>query len=898
MSTFVEYVHYCVYCSWNREASSLTMLSPRCERCGCALRADSREAFRRIAPGLRETSGPTHRRTDTTAVFACLVSVPFLLPLFGVHVSDVAFAVPLVMLLFAAVRCAQASVASGARRGMWRSITAACAFAAAASLLALVSAVTGGTLTAAFYLGTLGSVGLLAAGAFLAQSALRGARLERVVDALLWCAVIAALGTYIVVIPGFAHGDPVLTSVFLLDVAAVSLFTLAVIVRRDSRHRRMGWWLVGAATAAAVGDGVVAMHSSGWVPSLPGLAALLWAAAGFGLATAAEREASDADAAPETAEEPTGVRWLMGRVLLPLAAVVSFPALGLVVWLEDGRLDPWQLVFFGAFFLFALVVAFGRQAYLLLDNRRAVTRERRLRREVMSRNAELEALTGLATTMTQTLEEAPIIEQALGVLHLAARASSSALHATGGGRSELLATTGDWQDDEVWVGAPRSDAEPVEIDTRGGRSIARFRLSARGHTIGTVTLVRPAVGALTDERVRLLRLLVDQMAVAVQNARDYREKLEQAIRDPLTGLYNRRFFFEALDKEVGRHERYDSSASLVIFDVDDFKQINDRHGHAAGDEVLRKIARIGQGLLRPADSFARIGGEEFALLLPETQQLDALLVAERLRTAVARSTMLPDRRVTLSGGVSSCPQDATTREEFEKKADAALYWAKRNGKDLCAVASEVTGAEEGSSDGDGMLAHLYAMVAAIDARELVTRDHSENVAAYAVAIGQALGMDRERIMALRRAALLHDIGKITVAASILSKPGRLDPHEWTQIQGHPTVGATMLMHAGLPDESRWVRHHHERIDGNGYPDQLVRNQIPLEARIIFVADSFEAMTSDRPYRTGMRVEEALAELHRCAGTQFDPPIVDALAELIDRGELAVLALRAESAAAG
>jgi HD-GYP domain-containing protein (c-di-GMP phosphodiesterase class II) len=152
-------------------------------------------------------------------------------------------------------------------------------------------------------------------------------------------------------------------------------------------------------------------------------------------------------------------------------------------------------------------------------------------------------------------------------------------------------------------------------------------------------------------------------------------------------------------------------------------------------------------------------------------------------------------------------------------------------------------------------------------------------------------------MALRRAALLHDIGKITVSASILSKPGRLDPHEWTQIHAHPTVGATMLMHAGLPEESRWIRHHHERIDGNGYPDQLVRDQIPLEARIIFVADSFEAMTSDRPYRPGMRVEEALAELHRCAGTQFDPRIVDALAELIGGGELAVLALRAENVAA-
>jgi diguanylate cyclase (GGDEF)-like protein len=551
------------------------------------------------------------------------------------------------------------------------------------------------------------------------------------------------------------------------------------------------------------------------------------------------------------------------------------------------------VAFFGAFFVLALVVAFGRQAYLLLDNRRAVTRERRLRREVMSRNAELEALTGLATTMTQTLEEAPIIEQALGVLHLAARASSSALHGIVPNGHELLATTGEWQDDEPWVGVPRDDAEPVEIGARGRRSIARFQLSARGHTIGTVSLVRPSSDALTEEGVRLLRLLVDEMAVAVQNARDYREKLEQAIRDPLTGLYNRRFFFEALDKEIGRHERYGSCGSLVMFDVDDFKQINDRHGHAVGDDVLRKIATVGQSLLRPTDSFARIGGEEFALLLPETQQLDALLVAERVRTAIGRSSMLADRRVTVSGGVSSCPQDAITREELEKSADAALYWAKRNGKDLCAVASEVVRPDESPGETDGMIAHLYAMVAAIDARELATRDHSENVAAYAVAIGQAMGLERERIMGLRRAALLHDIGKITVAAKILSKPGKLDPLEWAQIQRHPTVGATMLAHAGLANESHWIRHHHERIDGNGYPNQLVGTQIPLEARIIFVADSFEAMTSDRPYRAGMDVAEALAELKRCRSTQFDPRIVDALAELIDAGELAVLALRAE-----
>src|SRR2546421_10510483 len=222
-----------------------------------------------------------------------------------------------------------------------------------------------------------------------------------------------------------------------------------------------------------------------------------------------------------------------------------------------------------------------------------------------------------------------------------------------------------------------------------------------------------------------------------------------------------------------------------MFDVDDFKKINDRHGHAVGDDVLRKIANIGYGLLRPVDSLARIGGEEFALLLPETQQLDALLVAERMRTAIGRSTMLADRRVTVSGGVSSCPQDAVSREELEKKADAALYWAKRNGKDLCAVASEVIRPDENPGEIDGMIAHLYAMVAAIDARELATRDHSENVAAYAVAIGQAMDLERERIMGLRRAALLHDIGKITVAADILAKPGTLDPLEWAQIQRHP-----------------------------------------------------------------------------------------------------------------
>ena len=358
----------------------------------------------------------------------------------------------------------------------------------------------------------------------------------------------------------------------------------------------------------------------------------------------------------------------------------------------------------------------------------------------------------------------------------------------------------------------------------------------------------------------------------------------------MTGLYNRRFLFEALDKEIQRVERYGSTASLVLFDVDDFKRINDTLGHAAGDDVLRRLAGIVEDLIRPVDSFARIGGEEFALLLPETSQLDALLVAERVRIAISRQSVLEDRRVTVSGGVATVPQDARTVDEVERAADQALYWAKRNGKDLCAVASEVVVVED-DGERDAMIAHLYALVAGIDAQSLHTRDHSDNVAAYAVAIGQALGMDRERIVRLRRAALLHDLGKIAVAASILEKPGPLTPDEFEQMSVHPAVGSTMLRHAGLIEEAAWVRHHHERVDGAGYPDGLAGHDIPWEARIIFVADAFEAMTSDRPYRAGRDVEEAVEELRRCSGTQFEPEIVDALCDLITHGELAVLALR-------
>ena len=302
-----------------------------------------------------------------------------------------------------------------------------------------------------------------------------------------------------------------------------------------------------------------------------------------------------------------------------------------------------------------------------------------------------------------------------------------------------------------------------------------------------------------------------------------------------------------------RSERYGSDASLALFDVDDFKRINDTYGHAAGDEVLREIGRIVDGLIRPTDSFARIGGEEFALLLPETSQLDALLVAERLRT---RDLPPPDppgparhgqrRRRLLPAGREPARGARAARRR-------ALYWAKRNGKDMCAVASEVVVDE---ADGDARracVAHLYALVATIDDSTCTRATTPRTSPPTRSRSASALGLDRERIVRLRRAALLHDIGKVAVGAGILNKPAALTEAEYDEIKLHPVSAARCSPHAGLTEEAGWVRHHHERVDGTGYPDRLAGDEIPLEARIIFVADSFEAMTSTGPTARGMPV---------------------------------------------
>jgi diguanylate cyclase (GGDEF)-like protein/putative nucleotidyltransferase with HDIG domain len=681
----------------------------------------------------------------------------------------------------------------------------------------------------------------------------------------------------------------VLTLVFVLDLIAVLFASFAAVIRRERSHRRVGWALVVTATSVAVGDAFVALTATGAHISQYATA-LLWAIGGFACAYAADEEPQATVVEEEPEEEEMGGNWVLVRVVFPLVVVLAFPGIAIPL-LIAGRLSPWAAGYFAACFVIALCIAFGRQAYLLLDNRLAVARERALRNDALKRNEQLEALTGLATTMTQTLEEDPIVRRSLGVLHAAARATSSALYTVGERGLELRAAHGEWYGEHAWTDRmDKLPAVPHQVLVRGGRVIVRLPLTTHRETLGAVTLMRPKSDPFLDDELGLLGLLVDELALAIQHARDYSDRLEQAIRDPLTGAYNRRFFLEAVGKELARTRRYGAPASLVLIDIDDFKAVNDSLGHPAGDQVLCRLAEIVAGAVRPMDTFARLGGEEFGLLLPETAQVEALLVADRIRLAVGRAELVEDRRVTVSAGVATAPEDGLELTELHRRADAALYWCKAHGKDLCAVAGEA-GEQSGAVGEAHALQHLYGIVQMLDAGNLRTRAHSQTVAAYSVAIGKAMDLDPERLIMLRRAALLHDVGKVSVPAEILDKPGALDDREFAIVRGHSVAGAEMLAHAGLAEEARWVRWHHERVDGRGYPDGLTGAELPLEARILFVADAFEAMTSDRPYRAGTGAQEAIAELDRCAGTQFDADVVEALASLVQAGELAVLANR-------
>jgi diguanylate cyclase (GGDEF)-like protein/putative nucleotidyltransferase with HDIG domain len=366
------------------------------------------------------------------------------------------------------------------------------------------------------------------------------------------------------------------------------------------------------------------------------------------------------------------------------------------------------------------------------------------------------------------------------------------------------------------------------------------------------------------------------------------EQLADAARtDPLTELLNRRGFQERFDQELERARRSDRPLGVLIGDLDRFKQVNDRLGHARGDEVLRQVADVLTTAKRDMDIAARMGGEEFSILLPETDERGAYLLAERLRNRLRARLSNGSHPVTISFGVAGFPAHGEDGDELLNAADQALYAAKELGRDRSVIySSQVAGilasANPQVDEREGVhLITALSLAEALDLRDPRTARHSQTVGSYAGMMATRLGLAPAHVERVKLAGRLHDIGKIAMPDSILQKPGSLTDEEWAEMRRHPEIGAQMLAAPALEDIRRWVIAHHERPDGRGYPGGLAGDDIPFEARILAIADAYEAMTADRAYRAALGENIARQELLSGSGTQFDEAIVRAFLAALD-----------------
>jgi diguanylate cyclase (GGDEF)-like protein/putative nucleotidyltransferase with HDIG domain len=396
-----------------------------------------------------------------------------------------------------------------------------------------------------------------------------------------------------------------------------------------------------------------------------------------------------------------------------------------------------------------------------------------------------------------------------------------------------------------------------------------------------------------------LAILAAQATIALQNARLHERAVARASTDGLTGLLNHLSFQTRLEEEVARALRAARPLSVMMVDLDDFKSVNNTYGHQTGDALLVTVADTLRASVRAGDLVARYGGDEFAIIMPETGMDDGMATAERVKAAIAGLRLL-EGGISISAhtsiGVAELPEHATTRDALIRAADEAAYTAKHTGKGrVCRPEDAVITIDQDPAVLARRLEHanlatVEALAAAVDAKDAYTRGHSQRVSAYAGALAEALGLSRTDIGRVRLAGLLHDVGKIGVPDAVLTKPGKLTEEELSAISEHPAIGERMLSRVPFLGEILpAVRHHHERWDGGGYPDALAGDAIPRDAAILMVADSFDAMTSNRTYRSALSMEEACRRVREGSGTQFDPRVVGAFEQAVAQGTVRVLA---------
>lgn len=430
--------------------------------------------------------------------------------------------------------------------------------------------------------------------------------------------------------------------------------------------------------------------------------------------------------------------------------------------------------------------------------------------------------------------------------------------------------------------------------------------------LGVKAMDRGASDYLTREEIK-----TDALNRAVRRAlqrkkleNEIRESLKKmemlAIRDGLTGLFNRRHLHEVLRSEFRKYKRHMQSLSCIMIDLDYFKAINDNYGHQFGDFVLAQSAQILKRLVRDTDTVARYGGEEFIIILPNTDLQGAFILAERIRKVFVNNKFTRDgisETVTISSGISSTTDvNVAGDSDLIANADKALYRAKWRGRnnvcyfeeleadDALHFKEELKKLEDFHSKFENINEHIKesCIESAHDILRQIERGwdhfntHSVRVSGHAGKMARALSLSADETRVLKRAALLHDIGMVGVSSRILRKKDRLTEKEYNLVKRHTTIGVRMMERTKLfQRELPIILHHHERFDGSGYPHGLEGDRIPLGARILSIADAYDAMRTATDYRKASSVKDSMAELKDCAGTQFDPRLVNAFIKTLE-----------------